>query len=84
MPADDVDPWSDTTEEVGEVRDDPFGGWPADTAIGEVTGPHSVEGLVARAAHSGARSRRRYLVWLGGVFSLVLVVSIVVIGLLIR
>ncbi|MEX2486008.1 MAG: hypothetical protein WD377_00175 [Nitriliruptoraceae bacterium] len=32
MPADDVDPWSDTTEKVGEVRDDPFDGWPSDTA----------------------------------------------------
>lgn len=56
---DDFDPWSDTTPGIAEVRDGPFDGWPTDSAIGEVTGPRTYEGLVARAAHGGALLRRR-------------------------
>lgn len=60
---DGFDPWDDTTPLVDLGRDDPFGDWPTDTTIGEVTGPHSYQGLVVRAAAGGARGRRRRLAW---------------------
>jgi hypothetical protein len=46
----DFDPWTDTTPMVDPGRDDPFGDWPTDTTVGEVTGPHSYQSLVTRAA----------------------------------
>jgi hypothetical protein len=84
-PDDDLefDPWSDTTPGVGEVRDDPFDDWPTVTAMGEVTGPLTNESLVARAAHGGALPRRRRpAAWLGGVYLLLVLASIIVTGIL--
>jgi hypothetical protein len=63
MPDDDVDPWTETTPMVGtDAGDDPFDGWPTDSTIGEVTGPHSYQRQVTRAA-TGARGRRQRLAW---------------------
>jgi hypothetical protein len=79
----DLDPWSDTTPVVGEVRDDPFDDWPTATAMGEVTGPLTNESLVARAAHGGTLPRwRRPAAWLGSVYVLLVLLSFLVTGIL--
>jgi hypothetical protein len=79
----DFDPWSDTTPGVGEVRDDPFDGWPTATTMGEVTGPLTNESLVARAAQGGALPRwRRPAAWLGRVYVLLVLLSVIVTGIL--
>jgi hypothetical protein len=79
----DFDPWSDTTPGVGEVRDDPFDDWPTATAIGEVTGPRTNESLVARSAHGGTLPRwRRPAAWLGRLYLLLVLISIIVTGIL--
>lgn len=76
---DDFDPWTDTTPGRGEVRDDPFEDWPTDSAMGETTGPHSYEGLIARAAHGGALGRH-HASRVGGVLVLILILSMLVLG----
>ena len=79
----DFDPCSDTTPGVGEVRDDPFDDWPTVTVMGEVTGPLTNESSVARAAHGGALPRRRRpAAWLGGIYLLIVLGSIIVTGIL--
>lgn len=80
-PDDDFDPWADTTPGVGEVHDDPFDDWPTASAMGEVTGPQSYEGLVTRAARGGALPHRRIFAWAAGVSMLVFVISTIVVGL---
>jgi hypothetical protein len=77
---DDFDPWSDTTPGIAEVRDDPFDGWPTETAMGEVTGPYTNEGLVARAAHGGGLPRRRHSAWVFGAVWLISILSMIVLG----
>ncbi|WP_052666523.1 hypothetical protein [Nitriliruptor alkaliphilus] len=77
---DDFDPWSDTTPGAAEVRDDPFDSWPTDSTMGEITGPFSTEGLIARAARGGALPRRRHAAWLGVVAFLVGILSMLVLG----
>lgn len=68
MRHDDVDPLSEepstaTTPMVGaDPGDDPFQGWPTDSTVGEVTGPHSYQRQLSRAA-TGARGRRQRLAW---------------------
>jgi hypothetical protein len=76
----DIDPWWGTTPGVGAVRDDPFDDWPTASAIGEVTGPQTHEGLIARAAHGGALPRRRRPAWLVGALLLTLTISFALLG----
>lgn len=78
---DDFDPWTDTTPMVEPGQDDPFGDWPTDTTVGEVTGPHSYQSLVTRAATGGAGGRRRRLAWWFALFWVALCVGAVAVQL---